>query len=172
MRFCPLHNIHYHVSLASVQLSWSRVGRTLVRAPSSRQLPRRALKNIFGTNFWGICGHSFQQRPMSPTIEQTKFDCCGRKIDRWCLQRIVSVVCSTAIFFTVLKMFFYHLRQKARRCSVQNLFKKLLTLSVCTDYCNCGIMRSLTCCWVAQLLIGFSFQNITNCPFNTNKAWV
>jgi hypothetical protein len=39
-----------------------------------------------------------------------------------CLQRIVSVVGSTAIFFAVQKMFCYHLRQKARLCSVQKFF--------------------------------------------------
>jgi hypothetical protein len=66
------------------------------------------------------------------------------------IQRIVSVVGSTAIFFAVQKMFCYHLRQKVRRCSVQKFFDKLLKLSVCTDYCNCGLMLSLTCCWVAS----------------------
>jgi hypothetical protein len=63
-----------------------------------------------------------------------------------CLQRIVSVVGSTAIYFAVQKMFCYHLRQKARWCSVQKFFEKLLKLSSCTDYCNCGLMRLLTCC--------------------------
>jgi hypothetical protein len=54
--------------------------------------------------------------------------------------------CSTAIFFAVQKMFCYHLRQKARQCSVLRFLEKLLNLSVCSDNCNCGLMRSLTCC--------------------------
>jgi hypothetical protein len=28
--------------------------------------------------------------------------------------------------------------------------EKLSKLSICTEYCNCGLMRSLTCCWVAS----------------------
>jgi hypothetical protein len=59
---------------------------------------------------------------------------------------------ATDIFFTVQKMFCYHLRQKARQCSVQKFFEKLLKLSVCTDYIDPWPSNKKTIKWLLEPL--------------------
>jgi hypothetical protein len=69
-------------------------------------------------------------------------------------------------------MFCYHLRQKARLCSVQKFFEKLFKLSIYTENCNCA--HSLAVEWPAfdRMSVPQLSYYIHCGPFKTKKAEV